>query len=127
MFGDASGSGFGSSLMIEHEIYYLHGQSFASETSNSSLMIEHEIYYLHGQWSSSFASETSNCRELGNILHAITETTNKGLLKNSELFVFTDNTTAESAFYKVTSSSKQLFQLVLDLCKLQIHEGFVLH
>ncbi len=35
MVGDASGSGFGSSLMIEHEIYYLHGQwssSFASET-----------------------------------------------------------------------------------------------
>jgi hypothetical protein len=104
MFGDASGSGFGSSLMIEQE-----------------------IYYLHGQWSSTFASETSNYRELGNLLHAITEATNKGLLKNSELFVFTDNTTVESAFYKGTSSSKRLFQLVLDLRKLQLHGGFILH
>jgi hypothetical protein len=51
----------------------------------------------------------------------------QSLLRNSELFVFTDNTTAESAFYKGTSSSKRLFQLVLDLHKLQLHGGFVLH
>jgi len=65
--------------------------------------------------------------KLVNLLHAITEATNKGLLKNSELFVFTDNITAELAFYKGTSSSKRLFQLVIDLHKLQLHKGFVLH
>jgi hypothetical protein len=83
MFGNASGAGFGSSLMIGKE-----------------------IHYLHGQWNTSFSHESSNYRELGNLINAIKAASSKGLLKNSELFVFTDNTSAESAFFKGTSSSQ---------------------
>jgi hypothetical protein len=104
MFGDASGSGFGSSLKVGKE-----------------------IFYLHGQWKPSFSQESSNYRELCNLINAIKRASFEGLLKDSELFVFTDNTAAESSFYKGTSSSKRLFKLTLDLRELQMNDGLMLH
>jgi hypothetical protein len=103
-FGDASGAGFGSSLFV-----------------NGSL------YYRHGQWTSAFSDESSNFRELANLVHAIEEAHSKGLLENSELFVFTDNSAAEGAFYKGTSPSRRLFELVLRLRTLQMSGSLALH
>jgi hypothetical protein len=103
-FGDASGVGFGSSLIIDNV-----------------------VHYRHGQWDIRHALESSNFRELANLIYAIEEAVKKGLLNDAELFVFTDNTTAESAFYKGTSSSRRLFELVLRLRKLQMHSGLTLH
>jgi hypothetical protein len=65
IFGDASGSSFGSSLNVGKE-----------------------IFYLHGQWNSSFSQESSNYRELGNLINAIKKASFEGLLKDSELFFF---------------------------------------
>jgi hypothetical protein len=103
-FGDASGAGFGSSLFV-----------------NGSL------YYRHGQWTSSYSDESSNFRELANLVLAIEEAYAKGLLSNSELFVFTDNSAAEGAFYKGTSPSRRLFDLVLRLRALQMNGQLALH
>jgi len=103
-FGDASGSGFGSSLFI-----------------NGS------IYYRHGQWNEDFSGESSNFRELANLIHAIEDASHKGLLHEAELFVFTDNSAAEGAFYKGTSPSRKLFELVLRLRKLQMTGGLLVH
>mmetsp|Transcript_20485 Transcript_20485/g.29214 ORF Transcript_20485/g.29214 Transcript_20485/m.29214 type:complete len:595 (-) Transcript_20485:2495-4279(-) len=103
-FGDASGTGFGSSLFL-----------------NGS------IYYRHGQWSSSYSDESSNFLELANLIHAIEDAHAKGLLSDSELFVFTDNSAAEGAFYKGTSPSRRLFELVLRLRSLQMNAGLALH
>jgi hypothetical protein len=49
-FGDASGTGFGSSLMINNT-----------------------FYYRHGQWASDHHVESSNFRELANLVYAIEE------------------------------------------------------
>lgn len=49
------------------------------------------------------------------------------ILKKSELFVFTDNTTEESAFFKGTSLSKKLFNLVLELRELQMLKLHLVH
>ena len=103
-FGDASGSGFGSSLIIDGD-----------------------IYYRHGQWSEAFSQESSNFRELANLIHAIEDAYGKGLLADAELFVFTDNSAAEGAFYKGTSPSRKLFELVLRLRKLQMTGGLTVH
>jgi len=103
-FGDASGAGFGSSLFL-----------------NGSL------YYRHGQWTTAFSDESSNFRELDNLIHAIEDAHSKGLLAESELFVFTDNSAAEGAFYRGTSSSRRLFDLVLRLRSLQMHGELALH
>jgi len=83
MFGDASGAGFGSSLKIGGV-----------------------IHYLHRQWSSSYGKETSNYRELGNLIHTIKYACGKGMLKKAEPFVSTDNSSTEAAFFKGSSSSK---------------------
>jgi hypothetical protein len=103
-FGDASGAGFGSSLFLDGS-----------------------IYYRHGQWSSTFSEESSNFRELANLIHAIEDAYHKGLLANSELFMFTDNSAAEGAFYKGNSPSRRLFELVLRLRSLQMDGGLSLH
>ena len=49
------------------------------------------------------------------------------LSQGIELFVFTDNSTAESAFYRSTSSSKELFELVLRIRKLELNGSLFLH
>jgi hypothetical protein len=38
-----------------------------------------------------------------------------GRMKGLELFLFTNNYTAQSAYYNVTSSSKKVFELVLHI------------
>ena len=103
-FGDASGSGFGSSLIIGDK-----------------------VYYSHGQWDADHSKESSNFRELANLIYAIEGAHKKGLLEDAELFFFTDNSTAESVFYKGTSTSEKLFNLVLRLRKLQLHGCLILH
>jgi hypothetical protein len=55
------------------------------------------------------------------------EATAKGELTDCELFLFTDNTTAEAAYYKGTSSSETLFNLMLRLRKLQMRAQVMLH
>ena len=48
-------------------------------------------------------------------------------LAGSEIFIFTDNTTAEAAFWKRTSKSRTLFELVLRLKKLELEHELILH
>ncbi len=50
-----------------------------------------------------------------------------GYLKDRELWLFTDNSMAESCLNKGGSSSKFLHKLVLRLRKAEMHHGFVLH
>ena len=48
-------------------------------------------------------------------------------LKDGELWIFTDNSTAESCFFKGGSTSKTLHELVLRLRKAEMSYGFTLH
>lgn len=61
------------------------------------------------------------------LVYSVEDASAKGLLVNTELFLFTDNSTAESTFSKGTSKSKQLFGLILRFRKLQMREGIVMH
>jgi len=101
-FGDASKAGFGS--------------TFQSKDG---------ISFRYGTWSSDGEEQTSNFRELENLAQALElESTNDGF-KGAEVFIFTDNSTAEAAYYKGTSSSKLLFHIVLRLRKLEFMGGFI--
>jgi hypothetical protein len=51
----------------------------------------------------------------------------KQTLNGHELFMFTDNSTAESAFFKGTSSSEKLFDLVLRLRKIEMEGNLFIH
>jgi hypothetical protein len=50
-----------------------------------------------------------------------------GYLANSEFWLFTDNSTAKSCFFKVGSSSKALHDLVLRLKRVELEAGFTLY
>jgi hypothetical protein len=103
-FGDALGRGFGSTLLVDNV-----------------------IHYHHGQWTEAYSEESSNYRELSNLVHAIENATREGLLVGRELFFFTDNMTAECAFHKGSSSSPMLFLLVLCLQTLQMYHNLFIH
>jgi hypothetical protein len=104
-FGDASGSGFGATIQIEDE-----------------------IHYEYGQWCSEVTEErSSNWRELNNLVEALERTVEEHDMHGCEIFIFTDNSTAEAAFWKGTSKSRLLFELVLRLKELELKHGLQLH
>ncbi|KAL7575644.1 hypothetical protein ACA910_011468 [Epithemia clementina (nom. ined.)] len=100
MFGDASGTGFGTSLWVQNKPH-----------------IETE----HGVWTGKYGNKSSNFRELYNLVARVVDLVEgKTLRPGTELFVFTDHSPAEAAFHKGTSKSKLLFELVLKLKVLEM-------
>jgi hypothetical protein len=104
-FGDASKDGFGASIEIE-------GRG---------------VVWRSGTWSRTMREESSNYREFKNLVEMIEKHVEDGTLKGHELFMFTDNSTAESAFFKGTSSSEKLFELVLRLRKIEMAGSLFIH
>ena len=101
IFADASGEGFGSSLWI-----------YGGSTVDTE----------HGLWTREYGSRSSNFRELYNLVLRLERLVQDGKLpEGTEVFMFTDNSTAESAFYKGTSSSRLLFELVLRTKQLEMN------
>jgi hypothetical protein len=104
-FGDASGRGFGSTLKIGNR-----------------------IHYEYGQWSETDSFDTSsNWKELGNLVMALERKASEGYLDDCEVFLFTDNTTAEAAYWKGSTKSKTLFEWVLRLKTLEMQYDLILH
>ncbi|KAL7581700.1 hypothetical protein ACA910_022243 [Epithemia clementina (nom. ined.)] len=107
MFGDASGSGFGTSL-------WLQGST--------------EIHAVHGVWTRAYGSRSSNFRELYNLVASLEELVSESVIPpGTEVLMFTDNSTSEAAFYKGTSKSKLLFDLVIRLRKLEMGGNISVH
>ncbi|KAL7565773.1 hypothetical protein ACA910_010211 [Epithemia clementina (nom. ined.)] len=95
-FADASGAGLG-----------------VSQWSPGDTHIEVD----YGSWGDGKASNSSsNFRELGNIVQKIERMNCEGKLTNMiELFIFTDNTHAESAFDRGTAKSPEVLGLMFRL------------
>ena len=90
VFGDASGAGFGSTW----------------ETNNGT------IRYRYGLWGEEMEESSSNLRELLNLVNTLERMAEEGDLEGIEVYVFTDNSTAELAIFKGTSKSKKQHELV---------------
>jgi hypothetical protein len=84
-FADASGSGFGCSFSEGRDISYSHG-------------VWTEIDSLH----------SSNYRELSNLVDSLEAGVQNGQFRFSEVFLFIDNSTSESVFWKGHSPSRKL-------------------
>ena len=96
IFGDASGLGFGA--------YWTSGK---------------DVKYRYGVWGLGLREDsTSNYRELRNLVETLERTGLDEELKGKEIFVFTDDSTAESIAAKGSSTSPLLFELVVRLYKL---------
>ena len=104
-FGDASGAGFGATIQI--------GQ---------------EIKYEYGQWTNQVTEEeSSNWRELSNLVSMLQRLADDSKLSDCEIFIFTNNTTVEASFWKGSSKSRKLFDLILTLKELEFKHDFILH
>ena len=99
-FGDASGAGFGS--------------SWTGEEATG---------YRYGVWGKDNIGKSSNYRELRNLVESLEELGKKKSLSSTEIFFFTDNSTAENAFFKGSSTSSLLHELVTRLRLLEMQEG----
>lgn len=104
-FADASKSGFGATFETD------------SDTT----------WYRLGVWGDDEREESSNYRELNNLVETLESRVADNGLSGLEIFLFTDNSTAERAFYKGSSTSKKLFELVLRLRQLELHQGCIIH
>jgi hypothetical protein len=104
-FGDASGQALGASVQVADDIRYQYGQWVATVTEE----------------------ESSNWRELANLVALVKELVESGDYDGFELFIFTDNSTAENAFWKGTSTLRRLYELVLELRCLEHKLGLLLH
>ncbi len=73
---------------------------------------------LHGRfglWGRDEEGQSLNYCELRNLVDTVEEEALAGYLTDGELWIFTDNSTAESCFFKGGLSSKLLHELVLRL------------
>ena len=80
-----------------------------------------------GLWEQDLESSTSNFRELCNLVEAVEEEAKLGLLRHLELWIFTNNSTAEFAFHNGSSLAKILHSLVKKLRKVEMECGVTLH
>ena len=116
-FGDASGTGFGSSLQRILALGRLRRFDEPREVGSKGLR------YRIGVWGKDAEEASSNYRELRNVVEALEDAEANGDLWDALVFFCTDNSTAEAAIYKGTSSSLVLYDLVLRLKKLEMRTG----
>ena len=87
-----------------------------------------ELHFEFGQWIASVTEEeSSNWREFTNVVEYLERRGAAGHLDESEVFMFTDNSTTEAAFWKGNSHSRKLCELVLRLRQLEMRTGMILH
>ena len=96
-FGDASKAGFGLSWI----------SAFG-------------VKYRFGTWGRDMENGSSDLRELKNLVDSLKKMAEASELEGLEIFVFTDNSTAEAAFFRGSSKSRRLFELVLELRELEM-------
>jgi hypothetical protein len=85
------------------------------------------LLYRYGIWDGDDEDHSSNWRELTNLVETLEDEATAGRLQGCEIFMFTDNSTAEAAFFRGTSSSERLFELVLRLRKLEMEQHCLIH
>ena len=103
-FGDALAGGFGASV------------GFAQGVQGR-----------FGVWGTEAEDKSSNYQELRNLVEMVEEEAQTGRLSNVELWLFTNNSTAESCFAKGSLSSSLLHELVLRLRLAEMEVDLKLH
>jgi hypothetical protein len=104
-FVDASSAGFGGSFALP----------------------DGSVFFRHGLWGRDADSMSSNFKELCNLVDSIEEGVQSRELADTELFILTDNTTAEGCYYKGNADNRQLFNQVLRLRCLEMTASLRLH
>ncbi|KAL7581013.1 hypothetical protein ACA910_005822 [Epithemia clementina (nom. ined.)] len=108
VFGDASGAGFGT---------------LAWSPGNENVEVD------YGAWSNTYHNQTSsNFGELASIVEKLERLDAAGRLDNrTEYFISTDNSHAESAFYRGTAKSPEVLHLMFRLHRILIKGQAFVH
>jgi hypothetical protein len=117
-FGDASRKQFWATLL---ENYNCQGRLDGTGTNSSG------IHFQIGLWLPEEEEESSNYKELRNLVDTVSEEAMARRLKNCKLFVLTDKSTVEGCIYPRNSKSPYLHALVLDLQTLEMTYGMTIH
>ena len=89
-FGDASGKQYGATI----------SDNYNRRSQLSPEVKDHNgVRFRIGLWSSKEEEESSNYKELFNLVNTVSNEARAGRLNNCKFFLFTDNSTAESCFY----------------------------
>jgi hypothetical protein len=91
------------------------------------MQLNGEIMWRAGQWVEVFEKQSSNRRELENIVVALEGCVREHRDTAVELFMFTDNVVTECAYFRGTSTSPIMFDLVFRLRKLELLYGWKIH
>ena len=81
------------------------------------------VRFQIGMWTTEEEKESSNYKELHNLVDMVTSKVKARKSKGCKFFLFTDNSTVESCYYCGSSKSKQLQSMVLELQMLEIEFG----
>ena len=104
VIGDASGKGKGNAVVEQYG-----------------------VEYESGAWNLEWREKSSNCWEAENLTDRLERLVAEGALKDHEVFLITDNSAFEGAFYKGHSPTRELSDIVFRVHKAQRDGGFVLH
>jgi len=85
------------------------------------------VEYEAGPWKMQWRKESSNVGEAENLTDRIERLGNDTALTDHEVFVMTDNTAFEGAYYKGHSPSAKLNDIIFRLHKAERDGGFILH
>jgi hypothetical protein len=107
-------------------VYYSFGDT-SSGGFGATVERPSELYGRYGLWKRDEEGQSSNYHQLRNLANTVEEEADEGYLGWGELWLFTDNSTAESYFYQGGSSSKLLHELIPSLRKAELKYGFSLH
>jgi hypothetical protein len=99
----------------------------ASGTGKGVAVVEqYGVDYEAGPWKVQWRKESSNVREAENLTDRIERLSEGGTLFEHEVFVLTDNSAFEGAYYKGHSPSEKLNDIVFRLHKTERNGGFIL-
>ncbi len=116
-FGDASGKQFGATLSESYSCR----QQLSNPRQDSC-----GICFRVGLWMAEEEEESSNYKELKNLVDTVLEEAGAGRLRDCKFFLFTDNSTVEGCFYCGNSKSCHLHALVLLLQTLEMTYGMTI-
>jgi hypothetical protein len=99
----------------------------SGKRKGNTVIEQYGVDYKLGAWNLEWREKSSNCREAENLTDQLERLVASGLLHNHEVFLTTDNSFFEGAYYKGHSPSRQLSEIVFRVHKAERDGGFILH
>jgi hypothetical protein len=98
----------------------------SGKAKGSAVVEQYGVDYESGAWNLEWRLKSLNCREVENLTDRLECLVGEGSLQNHEVFLITDNSAFEGAYYKGHSPSRELSDILFRVHKAQGDGGFVL-